>query len=56
METVKENKVAKLSMQKITEEQSAWLAAKSATSGDSIASIVRSLIQAEVNKSKRVRK
>lgn len=43
----------RLASVKITEEQSAWLALESGDRADSIASVVRSLLQKEVEKAKR---
>lgn len=45
--------MAKLAVQVITEDQKNWLDTKAKTTGNGIASIVRDLIQAEVNKAKR---
>jgi hypothetical protein len=48
--------MAKLALQTITQDQKEWLSNQAKSTGESIASIVRGLIQAEVNKSKRIKK
>jgi len=48
--------MAKLALQTITPDQKEWLRKQAESTGESIASIVRGLIQAEVNKSKRGKK
>ncbi len=48
--------MSKLALQAITPDQKEWLNQQAKSTGESIASIVRGLIQAEVNKSKRGKK